>query len=81
MSALTGIQVELLAAADASTRLTVSGHRYYLDGVEVDEMLRQQAADMVADGLLFVPVWAKPGKYKPVHATARGLALLRQVTR
>lgn len=77
MSAPTKAQLDLLRAADAG-RLTVSGLRYYIDGVEVDTTAKWAATDMLDSGpLLFILVPAQPSKHKPVHPTVRGLAVLK----
>jgi hypothetical protein len=76
MSAPTETHLDLLRAANIG-HLTVSGVRYYVDGVEVDTAAKWAAIDMLAgDPLLFIPDVAQPAKHKLVRPTVRGLAVL-----
>lgn len=78
MTALTDAQRVLLQAANDG-RLTVSGVRYYLDGVEVDTAAKWLASDLLADSLLFIPDVSKAAKYKQVRPTVRGLDALNHI--
>lgn len=73
---MTDLSVQHLLDIANQGRLAVSGVRYYLNDVQVDADLGWVAADMVADGLLFIPDVARSAKQKTVRPTVRGLAVL-----
>lgn len=71
MTVLSEMQHDLIVAADRG-RLSVSAGWFYRDGTQLDMCTSRAAADMVADGLLYLPD-AVPGRFLPVRATDRGL--------
>lgn len=75
MTALTDVQRDLVAAANEG-RLTMSGHRFYINHELVDANTNWVAADLIVDGLLYLPDLSSPVKLRPVHATAKGLRLI-----
>lgn len=76
---MTGQQWNVLDAA-AAGRLTVSGVRFYRDGIQLDVHAGWVAYDLLGAGLLARKVPERPGKYTPIVITESGRNALKAVT-
>ena len=76
---MTGQQRNVLEAA-AAGRLTVSGVRFYQDGIQLDVHAGWLVYDLLGSGLIARVESQRPGKYTQIIITDSGRQALAAVT-